>query len=289
MSNIKTILKEATGGALNDEVLSEIENVFEQKVNDKVELHVESALTEQDELYSQKLEELIEHIDADHSGKLKEVVEAVDADRANKLKAVITKYEKILTEDAEKFQTNLIESISDYIDVYIEEKIPTASIQEAIKNTKAKKVLENLRSHLAVDSALEKVSVKDAILDGHNQISEATTKLNETLKENTELKANLNQLKAETLLESKLAGLNNSRAKTFAKKTLSGKDAEFIAENFDYTVKLFKKKEESRLENLKEEAYETTEKVDRVIHEDVITENSKPSTESPYLTELSKY
>ena len=286
MSNIKTILKEATGGALNDEVLSEIENVFEQKVNDKVELHVEQALNDQDELYSEKLEELIVHIDNDHSAKLKTVVEAVDADRANKLKAVIRKYETTLTEDANDFKESLVESISDYIDVYIDEKIPTASIQEAVKNTKAKKVLENLRSHLAVDSALEKESVKDAVLDGHNQINEASSKLESVLKENAAVKKELDAVKSEFILENKAAQLDE-RAKKYVKKVLSGKGAEFISENFDYTVKLFKKKEESRLETLKEEAYSTTEKVDRVIHESAPVQSA--SNDSPYLQELSKY
>jgi len=286
MSNIKEILKEATGGALNDEVLSEIETVFEQKVNDKVELHVEQALNDQDELYSEKLEELVEHIDADHSKKLTAVVEAVDADRANKLKAVITKYESVLTEEAAGFQESLVESISDYIDVYIDEKIPTTSIQEAVKNTKAKKVLENLRSHLAVDSALEKASVKDAVLDGHNQINEASKKLESVLKENAAIKEELDLVKSEFILETKAAKLDE-RAKKYVKKVLTGKGSEFISENFDYTVKLFKKKEESRLKTLKEEAYSNTEKVDRVIHESAPVESV--SQKSPYLQELSKY
>jgi hypothetical protein len=69
--DIKQILSEATNGALNEEVLSEIENVFEQKINDKVEIHVEAALNEQDELYTEKLNELVEKIDVDHSNKLK--------------------------------------------------------------------------------------------------------------------------------------------------------------------------------------------------------------------------
>ena len=250
MSNIKEILKEATGGALNDEVLSEIETVFEQKVNDKVELHVEQALNDQDELYSEKLEELVEHIDADHSKKLTAVVEAVDADRANKLKAVITKYESVLTEEAAGFQESLVESISDYIDVYIDEKIPTTRIQEAVKNTKASKKLESV------------------------------------LKENAAVKEELDLVKSEFILETKAAKLDE-RAKKYVKKVLTGKGSEFISENFDYTVKLFKKKEESRLKTLKEEAYSNTEKVDRVIHESAPVESV--SQKSPYLQELSKY
>jgi hypothetical protein len=69
---------------------------------------------------------------------------------------------------------------------------------------------------------------------------------------------------------------------------MKGKDAEFINENFDYTLKLFKKKESNRLETLKEEVLSTREDVDRVVYEDkqqVVNE----SVSSPYLSELSKY
>ena len=112
--DIKQILSEATNGALNEEVLSEIENVFEKKVNDKVEIHVEAALNEQDELYTQKLNELVVKIDEDHSSKLKSVVNALDLDRSSKLKMVIEKYEEALNiyrsefRPSEKFSKPLV-------------------------------------------------------------------------------------------------------------------------------------------------------------------------------------
>jgi hypothetical protein len=286
--DIKQILSEATNGALNEEVLSEIENVFEQKVNDKVEIHVEQALNEQDELYTEKLNVLIQKIDEDHSSKLKRVVKAIDGDRANKLKMVIEKYESALNGEAESFQTQLIESISDYLDVYLEEKIPAESVQEAVKNTKAKKILEGLRNHLAVDSALEKQSIKEAVVDGHNQINEASKKLESIAKQNAVLKEELQAAKAGLILEQKTAGLDK-RAKQYVSKVMQGKDAEFITENFDYTLKLFKKKESNRLETLKEEAYSTRENVDRVIYEDTKQEIVEEKVLSPYLQELSKY
>jgi len=286
--DIKQILSEATNGALNEEVLSEIENVFEQKVNDKVEIHVEQALNEQDELYTEKLNVLIQKIDEDHSSKLKRVVNAIDSDRANKLKMVIEKYESALNGEAESFQTQLIESISDYLDVYLEEKIPAESVQEAVKNTKAKKILEGLRNHLAVDSALEKQSIKEAVVDGHNQINEASKKLESIAKQNAVLKEELQAAKAGLILEQKTAGLDK-RAKQYVSKVMQGKDAEFITENFDYTLKLFKKKESNRLETLKEEAYSTRENVDRVIYEDTKQEIVEEKVSSPYLQELSKY
>ena len=286
--DIKQILSEATNGALNEEVLSEIENVFEQKINDKVEIHVEQALNEQDELYTEKLTELVNKIDTDHSSKLNKVVEAIDSDRANKLKMVIEKYESALDREAEGFQGQLIESISDYLDVYLEEKIPAESVQEAVKNTKAKKILEGLRSHLAVDSALEKQSIKEAVMDGHNQINEASEKLESIAEENAVLKEELNTVKAGLVLEHKTADLDK-RAKKYVSRVMEGKDAEFIAENFDYTLKLFKKKESNRLESLKEEALSTRDDVDRVIYEDTKQEIVSESVSSPYMDELSKY
>ena len=139
--DIKQILSEATNGALNEEVLSEIENVFEQKVNDRVEIHVENALNEQDELYTEKLKELVEKIDLDHTSKLTTVVEALDNDRAEKLKVVIEKYEKALNEEAKNFQEDLVENISNYIDVYLEEKIPSETVAEAVKKEDGSTVL----------------------------------------------------------------------------------------------------------------------------------------------------
>jgi hypothetical protein len=286
--DIKQILSEATNGALNEEVLSEIENVFEQKLNDKVEIHVEQALNEQDELYTEKLNELVVKIDVDHSKKLKKVVEAIDGDRANKLKIVIEKYESALNNEAEGFQSQLVESISDYLDVYLEEKIPVESVQEAVKNTKAKKILEGLRSHLAVDSALEKESIKEAVMDGHNQINEASKKLESVAEENAVLKEELDTVKAGLILEQKTTGLDK-RTKQYINKVLKGKDAEFIAENFDYTVKLFKKKESNRLETIKEEALSTRQDVDRVVYEDTKQEIVSESANAPYMDELSKY
>ena len=230
---------------------------------------------------------VVKKIDEDHSSKLKSVVEALDNDRTNKLKLVIDKYEGALDGEAEEFQSTLIESISDYLDVYLEEKIPVESVQEAVKNTKAKKILEGLRSHLAVDSALEKESIKEAVIDGHNQINEASKKLESVAEENAVLKEELDTAKASLVLEQKTAGLDK-RVKQYINKVMQGKDAEFIAENFDYTLKLFKKKESNRLETLKEEALSTRDNVDRVIYEDTKQEIVEESN-SPYLSELSKY
>ena len=271
---------------LSEDSLTEIQQAIETKVKEKVTIHVEKALNEQDELYSKKLNQLLQAIDTDHSSKLAKVVEAVDADRSNKLKQVISKYESALSNDATAFKTKLVESISNYLETYLEEKVPVADIKEAVRNKKAITVLENLRNHLAVDAALQKESIKEAILDGKTQISEASSKLESVIQENAQLKSDLDGLQANLLIEQKSVSLDEQQKK-YLKKVMAGKSATFINENFDYTVKLFNKKSNDRLDNLKEEALSESSNVDRVILE----QQEEPiATEfSPYLKELSKY
>jgi hypothetical protein len=273
---------------LSEDTMVEIQNAIEQKVQEKVKIHVEKALAEQDELYSNKLSQLLEAIDSDHSQKLEKVVEAIDADRANKLIQVVKKYEQALNEDANNFKSQLVESISDYLDAYLDEAVPANDIQEAVRNKKAVQVLENLRTHLAVDAALEKESIKEAILDGKTQINEASSKLESVIVENDALKNELAKIKADLLIEQRTVNLNEQQ-KRYLKKVFADKSPEFISENFDYTLKLFDKKTDSRLESLKEEALTESTNVDRVVleqSEEVINEDVQLS---PYLTELRKY
>jgi len=273
---------------LSPESMTEIQNAINSKVEAKVQIQVEKALAEQDELYSNKLTKLLEAIDNDHSAKLERVVEAIDNDRAEKLKMVISKYENVLNEDAKNFKAQLVESISDYLDAYLEESVPAAEIKEAVRNKKAIKVLENLRNHLAIDAALQKESIKEAILDGKAQINEASTKLESVVAENASLKDELDTIKVNLLIEQRIANLDEQQKK-YIKKVFANKSPNFINENFDYTLKLFDKKANSRLESLKEEALSESTNVDRVVSEQTEEVVSESAQLSPYLTELSKY
>lgn len=272
---------------LSPESMTEIQTAVEKKVQEKVQIHVEKALAEQDELYSNKLTQLLEAIDKDHSAKLEKVVGAIDEDRAEKLKMVVSKYESALNEDAKKFKEQLVESISDYLDAYLAEAVPAEDIQEAVRNKKAVKVLEGLRQHLAVDAALQNESIKEAILDGKTQINEASEKLESIVAENNALKSELDKIKATMLIEQRTVNLDEQQKK-YVKKVFADKSLDFINENFDYTLKLFNKKQNDRLESLKEEALSESTKVDRVVVEQ--TQDTTDDVElSPYLQELRKY
>jgi len=266
------------------EVLTE-ENVsaIETAIKEKVELTVEAALANQDELYSEKLEELVAAIDKDHTSKLKRVVEAVDNNNANKLIKVVKKYERDLNESASEFKETLVESISDYLEEYIDESIPQQAIEEATQNRTATEVLSNLRKVLAVDSSLMSESVKAAVVDGKSQIDDLSKQVEELKKENEVLKEGFMETKANLFLEQKTAKLPEKK-KEYLVKVLGDKSPSFIEENFEYTARLFDKKEQERLEVIKEEAFDNRQvKADAPV--ETISEEKKEVL-NPYLQEL---
>jgi L-fucose mutarotase/ribose pyranase (RbsD/FucU family) len=289
MSDIKTILKEATQDLLSDEVLKEIENAFNTSVNEKVQVHVTKALTEQDEDYSKKLETLLEAIDADHTLKLQKVVEAIDTNHADKLKNIVEKYSKVIKEEAAKFKNETINNISTYLEAYIDETIPSEEIKDAVKNKRAFEILGQIRNILGVDAALAKESVREAVIDGKNQINEASKKLEAVTKELATAKAQLAARDAELTFEKKTASLS-PRKRDYVNKVMNGKSAQFITENIDYALSLFDKTEKERLQNIKEEAVTeaTSTQVDRPVVEESVQVDEKAQM-NPYLAELSKY
>lgn len=291
---ISQLLKESTQGILTEETLDQIQTAFDGAVDERVKIHVEKALIEQDAEYTEKLEKLLEAIDSDHSAKLQKVVEALDVNNSNKLQAVVKKYQTIIKENAEEFKSNLVDKISHFIDLYIEDKIPQAQINEAVRNQKAKIMLNNLREAFAIDTALMSETLRDAIVDGKKQIEEAKKQSEHYKKELSVVKEGLQNTQANVLLESKLANLPANK-RSYAKRVLEGKSAKFIIENIDYTLSLFDKNEEERLETLKEEALSSrkSKDIDRVVVEESTEDNqsihSKSSSIDYIMQELKKY
>ncbi len=142
--DITQVLKEAAKDILTEDVLKDIETAFNTAVENKVAIHVEKALNEQDEDYASKLDSLIKAIDADHTAKLKMVVEAIDTDRAEKLKKIVEKYEAALVKEAADFKSSLVDQVSNYLELYLEEKLPLAEVQEAVNNQRAVATLNEI-------------------------------------------------------------------------------------------------------------------------------------------------
>lgn len=291
MDKITDILQEKADGILTEDTLKAIETAFSKKVA----LHVESALVKQDDEYSAKLEHLLEAIDVDHTGKLDKVVGAIDKNHSEKFITVVEKYSKAINEEAVTFKNDLVGKVSKYLDIYLEKLVPQRSINAAVKNRKSNKVLREMRRVLAVDAALQKDSIKGAIVDGKaridasiDRLSESNAMLERLAKENAILKSRLT-------LEEMTANISDDKA-TFCKKVLNNKSAKFINENFDYTLKMFDKNHEEHLEVLHEQAKSqntVTKDVDRpIIEERVQQPQDQYADHRPlgqYMEELGQY
>lgn len=281
---LKQLLNEDVLKILSEESIEAIEAAFTQKMT----IAVETALSQQDESYAAKLETLLETLDKDCTRKLKKVVESIDKASTLKLKRVIKKYESVLNEDAKKFKTQMVRGLSQYIDEYIDSAIPAESINEAVRNTSATRVLANLRSALAVDSALMKESVKTALVDGKQTMDAQAAQIAKLSAQVKQL--NESKLKAEAalLLEQKTAGMPASRKKHIM-KTLGDKSPQWINENFEYTKTLIIKNEKTQESALQKEAFQQRSiKSDTIVSES--SDNKPKNTQmSGYVSELKKY
>ena len=276
MSNISDLLKEVGKDVLTEDSLKQIETVFndtvDEKANERANIATEAALTTQDAEHSKKLEELLEAIDKDHTKKLNKVVEAVDHDRARKLKNVVRRYRQSINEEAVSLKDTVVESVSDYLDSYIEEAIPTKTIEEATTNKRAYSLLKDLRKMLSVDMVLANESIRSAVKDGKDTIDAQSKELNELTESHNAVSEELEGLKKDLYLEKKLAGLDEKKT-NFVRKTFKDKDLAFIEENFEYTVNIFDKKTQESLDLLKEEAM--TESKTKEAKVEVVEEKSQ--------------
>lgn len=296
-TDVAAMLKEAVGELLTQETLDAIQEAFQHSVESKAEelsnLRVEKALVEQDEDHAQKLEKLLETIDADHSMKLNKVLKAVNENHAIKMQQVVKKYGKDVVEEAEEFKQGLVDRVSKYLDLYIENHIPVEDIKQAVQNKQAVKQLSEMRKFLAVNYALGQDSIKDAIKDGKKQIDESSKAQSVLAKENEDLKLKLVSEQREKLLAQKTKSLPEQKSK-YLNRVFADKPVEFINENFDYMLRMFEKTEEEKLEQVKKQAGSASAAVDRP--KAVVTESKQPAQQEEqfndpfgYMNELSKF
>lgn len=301
--DIKELLKGATKDLLTEETLTQIETVFnesvDKKTTDKVSLQVEAALNQQDEKYTAKLRTLLEQIDGNHSAKLEKVVQALNESHLRKLKAVIGKYQKTVNEESKAFKDNLVGTISNYLELYLEKAVPMEQIQEAVKVKKANKLISEMRKMLGVDLALGQSMIKEGIQDGKTKLDAATKDKDTLVKENADLKARAEKAEATLLLEQKTADLPKEK-KAYVVKLLGEKAPDFIKENFDYTLSMYEKDSAKAVEDLKKSAKSVTGNVDRPITEKTEPKNGEVIVEgvtdpelarqlSPYMRELQRF
>ena len=300
MNKFAEILKQVDESVINEETAKAITEAFEsaveEKVNARVSLEVESVLTKQDEDHASKLKKLLEAIDTDHTNKLQTVVNALTENHTDKLKNIVSFYRKALNEKAQKFSTNIVSEISNYLDLYLNKNIPNLQLKEAVQNTYARKQLDRIRELVGIDSDYINESVKSVVSKGKSKIDELNEKLNESYQENHTLLEKLKINETAVLLEKKTKGMPSSK-KEYIFNLLNDKGSSYIEENFNYVVEMFERGEEDKTSDLVQEATNKAFSRDASVpKKNTINESASVSNQidefnpvSNYLTELSRF
>lgn len=300
MNKFSEILSKVDSNVINEETAKAITEAFEaaveEKVNSRVELELESSLSKQDEEHAAKLEKLLEAIDADHTEKLQKVVSTITENHTGKLEQLVSFYRKALNEKAESFSNKIVSEISNYLDLYLESKVPSLQLEEAVANTYARKQLSKIREMVGIDPETINEEVKNMIAEGKKRIDELNEKLNESYKENHQLLEQIKKNSTSITLEQKTKGMPAAK-KEFILNLLSDKDSSYIEENFNYVVEMFERSEDEKATVLVEEAkkkavsLKASVPTKTVVTESVATETKvENSTQvSGYLSELKKY
>lgn len=301
MNKFSEILKTVDQSVINEETAKAITEAFElaveEKVNSRVQLKLESALSKQDNDHADKLKKLLEAIDADHSEKLEKVVNAISENHAEKLKSVVSFYRKAINEKAQSFSNKIVSEISNYLDLYLDKNIPSIQLKEAVENTYARKKLAQIRDLIGIDAETVNESVKSVISQGKSKIDELNEKLNEAYKENQLLSEKFKVNEAAFLIEKKTKGMPASK-KEFVTNLLSDKDSSYIEENFNYVVEMFERGEEEKATDLVEEAKKAAlsknvkvPAAKTVVQESTSVQNNGQELNpvTGYLSELKKY
>lgn len=275
--NLQNLFSEDVQGLLSQDSLNAIEEAFDKRV----ELAVSAALEEQDEIYSTRLAELLEALDTDRAKKVSHLVKRLDESHAKSFYQMSERFKKDSKQGAKKFKAMVVESISAYLDEYLNETVSKEDFAQSVKNNTAYTVLENLRKVLSIDVSAMNPAVKEAIIDGKSQIDTLKNENKQLKDKYSTLVEKYSKMETKALLEERTSKFTDAK-KTFMKKALGDKNIKFIEENFDYTSRLFDKQEKTKLQTLKEEALtkrtvrpdfvpvaKTPEKTQKVVEETV--------------------
>jgi len=294
---IKNILSEQFKDLITDETLTTIEEAFNQAVEEqlkgKIQLESENIKQKLDEHYTTKLSEVVEKIDQDHTAKLKRLVEAIDTDHAVKLQKlvkgidkkhtsmlsqIVEKYEGQIQEEAKNFQEQLVEEVSNYLDLYIDKNLPKDQISEAVANIKAVKQLEQIRQIVGISEEFVDNEVKEALIDGKKTIDSLRNELNVALKENTDLTIKSNKAQAYIILEQRTSDMPSAK-KQFVTKLLGNKAPNYIEENFQYVVDMFEREHQEEVDEIKESVKQDFVKTPTIDRPQIIEEKQEFNNE----------
>lgn len=285
--SVGSVIKDSMGDVISQELADKIDAMFQEAVNTQVEarikLVVENELDKQDEAHSQQLEELLENIDTDHLEKTKKLLSAMDENYSKKLLQYADKMNKELNENAQTFQTGLKESISQFLDSYIDSVIPMKTIEEAVQNTRSAHMIEQIKNVIGIDPAFVSKSIKSAVMEAKDRMDEMEKTISTLTESNTDLQTKLEETTRKLVLEEKTAGLPQEK-RDFIVRRLGDRTAKEIEANYEYVCEMYDADQKEKRQEIRESAEQKTKTVASKIDKprDILKENVEDKSMTEY-------
>ena len=247
------------------ESLTRLDEVHTKKLSESIE--------KLDEEHCNKMKEIVVHIDTVHYNKMKTVLEAIDADRTEKLNQIeeridtdhTAKLQNIINMYESNYSDNLVEKVSDYLDVYLEEVLPEEKAVNMAKVSRYNDVFMEMRKLLVVTDEFVNSEIKEAVEDAKQQLDEKTDSINGLMLEKIAMTKTIERLEAKALLREKTENMTEGE-KAYITKFFENSDVKEIHSKLNEAVRAY----DNDMTRKKEVLLSETKKTDiPVIHDEV--------------------
>ena len=239
---------------LSAEAKQQIIKEFEALIAEKAKIHVQAATEKLDAEHAMVLEKVLANIDADHANKFKVAMERIDKSYAHKLKLCKERFNKCINADAKAFKNKLTNALSVWLESALKDYIPDTTIAESVQAKHNEKMLNELRNVLGVDLAFANAKTVNAFKKQRAQIMEAKKHAANVSKKYAILKEQAKKANTNLLVEKVINKLKDPEEREFMKRRMSGKPINFVKENFDYVLNLYRNEKDLIEEDIKEQA-----------------------------------
>ena len=242
---------------ISEEKAADMTVDFDTKLSEyKEEIYTE-AYQSFDEDAGKKLEEILEKIDVDHSTKLEEIVETIDSQHSEKLEEVVSSIDadhtsklKIFAEAVQnKTDEELVENVSQYLDTYLEEVAPEATLINEAKADMNAQVIADIKKKLMITDEFIQEEVKEAISEASDIMKAKDEEINALMIEKVQLKEAINSRERDELLAEETKDMN-AKMKAYVISYFKTSTKEEISEKLEEAVAAFKADENSEREKI---------------------------------------
>lgn len=245
---LKKLLPQVIVENLSDEKLAklgeEFDRLVEARVDERTQVAVKCAETQFNEEANLKLQKLVCQIDEAHKKAFTETFNALCEKCEKEISDIRNHYDVNVKTEAVKFQKNLCEKLSSFIDKQIEKRLPVTQIQEAVKNTAALDTLGAFKRILNVDTASAMESVQKPVMEAAREIQKRTRENRLLREDNEKLKREIEKTQASSYLIEHTASLQ-PEAKNFVRKVLKDAKLSYIKENLEHVIAQYNKNVDS--------------------------------------------